>query len=97
MVPVTPVEALQQKQQFPLTKLLSKYKVHDKKSPLFYDQSWAFIYFLMNNYHDEFMEYLLYVKKHPFLSRVKGDTKLLEAFMDKKIEFIESEFKNFWL
>ena len=90
-------KALQQNRQFPMTKLLSKYTVDDKKSSLFYNQSWAFIYFLANNYPDEFMEYLAYIKNHPFLSWHKGDAKLLETFIGKKIELIENEFKKFWL
>lgn len=91
------IQTLKQNRQIPLKKLVTKNRIGGREMDLFYDQSWAFVYFMMNIHHDGFLKYLSHVKKHPFFSWRKGDVKLLEDFTGRNIKVLEKEFKDYWL
>ncbi len=87
---------MQKNKFFALENFLIMKSVKNDDIKTFYTQVWAFTQFLMSEYKEPFLDYLLYVKKHPFLSLFKGDVKLLERFIQKDIKTIEIEFYRFW-
>jgi hypothetical protein len=63
---------------------------------LYYDQSWALVYFLMKNHREAFKAYLLYVQRHPLQSFLKGDLQVISQTLDTSPEEFEKAFLNFW-
>jgi hypothetical protein len=66
-----------------------------KKLRLFYDESWALVYFLMKSYRDGFGKFLETTKEHPIISLIKGDADLLAESLGMDINVIEDGFVNF--
>jgi hypothetical protein len=60
-----------------------------------YAQSWAFIYFLMQNYRDGFFEFLKEMRVQNETYDGQGELVLLEKHLTKNLKLIEEEFQTF--
>ncbi|MCD4779475.1 MAG: DUF1570 domain-containing protein [Candidatus Omnitrophica bacterium] len=84
----------------PLEKLLTEngsLNFKDKEfTRLYYDQSWAFVYFMMKKHRASFLDYLQKIQDQPLRSFLSGDLSLLTQTLDMTNEELENTFMAFW-